>query len=442
MLKKIGAPENFKGEYKKIEYASFPAPFDSSLEYNAPVRGTWNIVHTGMLIPESHQIFVCARGCLRGVIMTAAEMNAMNRMSWVSVSEEDMFEGDLESKIIDGSVDILERLDNKPKVVLLFLSCIHFFAGCDFEMIIASLSEKFPDISFIDSYMHPTMRKSGLTPDETMRRQLYKPLKEMEKSEKSINILGNDRKTIASSELIQLLSKENFEIRDITLCKNYSEYLDMAKSSFNIVYLPVAKPAGMELEKRLGQKMLYLPLSYSDIEIEENYKTLCENLKIPMPELTEYKKEAKDALLFAKKMIGNTPVDIDYTATPRPLSLARLLLENGFNVRRIYADGFIPEEQKDFIYLKENFPQLVIYSTLNAKMRFFSSPDEGKVLAIGQKSAYFSNTEYFVNIVAGGGYYGFDGIKRIAKLMCAGFMSKKDTKKVVQYKGLGCESCI
>ena len=35
-----------------ITKAAFPAPFESGLEYNPPTRGVWNIVHTGMLIPE------------------------------------------------------------------------------------------------------------------------------------------------------------------------------------------------------------------------------------------------------------------------------------------------------------------------------------------------------------------------------------------------------
>ena len=75
-----------------ITKAAFPAPFESGLEYNPPTRGVWNIVHTGMLIPESRQIFACAQGCLRGVILTAAEMNAMDRMSWVTVSEQDLYD--------------------------------------------------------------------------------------------------------------------------------------------------------------------------------------------------------------------------------------------------------------------------------------------------------------------------------------------------------------
>ena len=41
-----------------IGEADFPAPFARGLEYNAPAHGNWNIVHTGMLVPESHQIYI------------------------------------------------------------------------------------------------------------------------------------------------------------------------------------------------------------------------------------------------------------------------------------------------------------------------------------------------------------------------------------------------
>ena len=79
MLKKLG--EATANPSVKISEAKFPAPFTSGLEYGAPARGTWNIVHVGMLIPQAHQIFVCAQGCLRGVVLTAAEMGASERFS-------------------------------------------------------------------------------------------------------------------------------------------------------------------------------------------------------------------------------------------------------------------------------------------------------------------------------------------------------------------------
>ena len=56
----------------------------SGLEFNSPAHGNWNIVHTGMLLPEAIQIYVCADNCMRGVVLTAAEMNAADRFSFVT----------------------------------------------------------------------------------------------------------------------------------------------------------------------------------------------------------------------------------------------------------------------------------------------------------------------------------------------------------------------
>jgi hypothetical protein len=144
----------------------------------------------------------------------------------------------------------------------------------------------------------------------------------------------------------------------------------------------------------------------------------------------------------ARKIIGETPIAIDYTAVPRPLGLARLLLEHGFHVIRIYADSFLPEEEKDFEWLKVHAPWLMIYATIHVKMRVLPREYDEKVLAIGQKAAYFMGTPYFVNMVEGGGLYGFSGICRLAGWMEEAFRQEKDTETLIIRKGLGCESCI
>lgn len=79
MLKQIKGYTDATGASIKIRDAVFPAPFVSGLEYSSPARGTWNIVHTTMLVPESHQVYICAAGCLRGVVLTAAEIDALDR---------------------------------------------------------------------------------------------------------------------------------------------------------------------------------------------------------------------------------------------------------------------------------------------------------------------------------------------------------------------------
>ena len=52
MLKRINGEDDMTGAEVALKDADFPLPFVSGLEYNAPARGPWNIVHTGMLVPE------------------------------------------------------------------------------------------------------------------------------------------------------------------------------------------------------------------------------------------------------------------------------------------------------------------------------------------------------------------------------------------------------
>ena len=217
----------------------------------------------------------------------------------------------------------------------------------------------------------------------------------------------------------------------------------MAESAVNLTYLPAAIAAGAELERRLGQRHLYLPLSYSYGEIAENYERLADALGIGMPDFSKAAAGAEEALAAARRVIGDLPVAIDYTATPRPLGLARLLLEHGFAVERVYADSFTDEEKADFVWLRENAPELAVSATVHPKMRFAGHrAPGGESLAIGQKAAYFGGTGRFVNIVAGGGMYGFDGIARLAGRMTDAYRHEKDTRTVIQLKGLGCESCL
>lgn len=442
MLTRIN--ENFdpSGAVVRIKDASFPSPFVSGLEYSSPARGTWNIVHTGMLIPEAHQIFVCAAGCLRGVILTAAEMNATHRFSTVEVRDENILNGELEELAIEGVTDILNRLPKKPPAVLIYTNCLHHFTGCDLGLIYKTLRERFPDIDFVDCYMNPIMRKSGLTPDQLMRTRLYMLLKPREIKDKSVAIIGNDLPTDSDSELLDMLSANGFKVHEITSCRSYEEYKEMAESKYYISYLPAAKAGGDMLSERLGGKHIHLSLSFDYDEIDESLGTLADALGVSSPDYGFKRSECDEEIAKTKELIGDTPIAIDYTFCCRPTSLAKLLLDRGFNVKRLYVDSCGGAEERDFEYLRKKYPELELYPTVHAKMRFMRAPEPTNFLAIGQKAAHMTNTAHFVNIVEGGGMFGYEAIIRTMKLMREAFLEEKDTRKLIQYKALGCESCL
>ena len=273
--------------------AKFPSPFDSKLEFSCSARGPWNIVHTGMLIPQVHEVYVCAQSCLRGVVLTAAEMNAIDRFSNIIVRENNILEGDTEDLIVEGMGDILEKLPYTPRAILVYTSCIHHFIGCDLNLVYKRLREKYPNVEFTDCYMNPIMRKSGLTPDQLMRRQLYSLLDKQDLDLKSVNIIGNNLKTDDDSELVKIIKENGFTLREVPRTKTYDEYKEMGKGFLNITY--------RYLEKKLGQKHLYLPLSYGFDEIEKTLDTLCENLGVEKIDFSSNKQQALDALKKSKR---------------------------------------------------------------------------------------------------------------------------------------------
>lgn len=429
----------------KMEDASFPKPFASKLEYNSPVHGNWNIVHTGMQVPETIQIYVCAENCMRGVVLTAAEMNAADRFSYVIVEEKDLLYSNLEELTIEGVTDVLNKRGDHPKAVLLFTVCLHHFLGSNLKYIYRKLEERFPDICFIRCYMDPIMQKHSLTPDQKLRKAMYDPLPVCEADEKTVSVLGSDFVLDESSDIKRLLKRYGYRVRELPACNTWQELLEMSRGRLFLNCYPAGK-YGMEAQaKRLGREHLYLPGNFSYEEIENQLKQLTD--KLGLPELTEEelaheRAACEEKLAEAKNLMGEMPIVLDYLYHPRPLGLAKLLLTHDFCVKAIYLDGISPEEKEDFLWLQEHAPELELIATIQVKMRVLPRGGEEKVLAIGQKAAYFSRSRHFVNLVQGEGLYGFDGIRRTAELMMDAYLNEKDTERLVIQKGWGCECCL
>ena len=440
MLKRIGGKPQLEGI--PIRDAAFPSPFPSGLEYASPARGTWNIVHTGMLIPEAHEIFVCAASCLRGVVLTAAELGMSHRFSTVEVKERNLLEGDMEELVIEGVSDIIEKLPKRPPAVLVYTSCVHHFAGCDLDLIYERLRSRFPDIDFADCYMNPIMRKSGLTPDQLMRSRLYMPLKPRAVDPNAVALIGSDLPLDEDSDLKRLLRDNGRAVHEITACKTYEAYQQMAESAVYVSSYPSAVAGGDMLAARLGGRHIYVPFSYDYDEIEAGLTRLAQVLGVPAPDFSGKGDLCEKALEEARAVVGDRPIAIDYTFCPRPLGLAKLLLQAGFRVERVYLDVITGEEKAAFAFLKEHYPNLMLYPTVHAAMRFHSPGEISDFVAIGQKAAHFTNTPNFVNVVEGGGMLGYQAILKTMKLLQEAVREEKDLRGLIQIKGMGCGGCV
>ncbi len=442
--------------------ASFPMPFAQELEFNPPVHETWNIVHIGMLFPQSHQIYICSDNCMRGVVMTAAEMNAIERFSCVVLEEKDMQGSNLEEITLEGVTDVLHKLRKKrgeeglPKAVLVFPVCLHHFMGCDLGYVYRELERRFPKIVFLKCWMDPIMQKTGPSPDQKLRKAMMDVLQPQEEKNGITALLGDIypldpecdlMRLILSADKVRGFVSSPLQIQD---CKTLELYRELAGREVMITRSPMAETSVRQTARRLGSRALYLPPAVGYAQIRALLEKAADALGITLQQAgidpAGEERACEEALRHLKGVIGDTQVAIDYIAVQRPLGLARLLLERGFKVKEVYLDAISGEEEEDFRWLKEHHGEVLLCSTIHVKGRLLHAKalgaDHSGFLAVGPKAAWFCGTEHFVNLVDYGGMWGYSGIRKLAALMEDAYVNAKDTRDLVPRKGLGCESIV
>lgn len=445
-----------------VGQASFPAPFAAGLEFNPPVHETWNIVHIGMLMPQSHQIYICADNCMRGVVMTAAEMNAMDRFSCVVLEEADIHAGNLEEITLEGVTDVLEKLrkrrgeDKMPKAVLIFPVCLHHFMGCDMKYVYEQLAERFKEITFVKGWMDPIMQKTGPSPDQKLRKAMMDVLQPSASEKAGTALLGDIYALDPDSELMRLIKAADKKagIRSLPLqiqdCRTLAEYRALSARSVLITRSPLAAASVRQTARRIGAQALCLPAETGYAKIREQLEAAAQVMGISLAEAgidTGAEEErCERALGRLRERISDTPIALDAVSVSRPLGFARLLIEHGLNVREIYLDAVLTEEESDFTWLADHSPDLLLCSTIHVGGRFLHAgrlgKDHSRYLAVGPKAAWYCGTAHFVNLVDQGGMWGYSAIRKLAALMEEACRIAKDTRDLVPRKGLGCESML
>lgn len=426
----------------KLSEAHWPVPFRQGLEYSPPTRGPWTIVHVGMLVPECHEIFVCAQGCLRGVVLSAAELGLQRRFSTITVTEEHLRDGQLEDTIIEGVTHILERLPKLPPAVLVYSSCLHHFSGADLGWAYRKLSEAFPDVVFTDCYMTPTLRKSEMPPDNKMRRQLYHGLRPADLPKGGLLVAGSLEAFGPESDFARAAHAAGVPFFELPGMTTYEEYRRMAHARWVVTVNPAALQAGRFLAERHGMRHLQLLLDYNEQRIDDSLGTLAELTGIPLWDTTAEKSAARTALAQAADALAGRPVAICQTATTRPVALARRLVESGIRVTDLYCDSFLPADKTDFEILRKKAPGILVHPTTVPKMRF-ATPAEKRddIVAIGQKAAFFTGATHMLNMIEGGPWWGHGGVRSLALALAAAAREPVDVDRIISVKGYGCNGC-
>jgi hypothetical protein len=200
-----------------------------------------------MLVPEAYQLFVCPSACGRHGAIGAKLHGYKDRLSYLYLDEGDIVSGGYEALIVE-SIGELFAVIEKPKALLIVVSCLDDLLGTDHEAFLKILREKYPGIKFGVGHMNPLSAEGKLPPAVNIQRSIYGFLEKSKERLPFVNILGCHVPPAPGCELYPFLEALGFKARHISRCRTFAEYQELSSGSLNLVISPQAKTAAGELK--------------------------------------------------------------------------------------------------------------------------------------------------------------------------------------------------
>ena len=404
--------------------------FGKTLHYVSPAHGGWGMVRIAALIPESWQLFVAPFACGRHGALGGILNGVKDRISYLYIDEADIVSGHYENLIPDAVDELFAAIPKKPKVLAVFVSCLDDLLGTDHVALNRLLSERHPDVRFVTCHMNPLKTDTPIPPGIGVQNSIYSLLDRQNEKVRAVNLIGNNAPLRKECELFGFLEEHGIQVHHITDYAEFEKFQEMGKSSLNMVLSPTAVYASGLMEENLGIKALEAIHTYDLDEIAARYDALAGHFGITL-DYNAHRAEADAVLKAAKDAVGDVPVAIDYQAVRKPFTLAKVLLQYGFNVRFLMTDGVKNVEKAAAEYVKANYPQVEIVNAVHHDM--VNSPiRDGGYLCIGFDCAYATGSDKVLNLMEDEGLFGFDGVKELMRLLVEANEAEADLKEIIE----------
>ena len=410
--------------------------FNSTVHYCSPAHGGWGVVRVGMLVPESYQLFVCPSACGRHGALGAIEHGNKERLSYLYIDEADIVSGSYEDLILEGVDALLEALEEQPKAMFIFVSCLDDLLGTDHVAILDVLNKKYP-IKFQVGHMNPITNGSKTPPPVTLQRKMYELVEGNGEKAESLNLLGNFVPLGEDNELFDVLHQLGIkETKHISEQKTFKAFEAMGESKYSLVLRPEAKVAAEDMKRHNKIDYRFLPVSYDMAVVAAQYNEIIEMInKDVKVDFTAIQEEARACIEKTRAVIGDFPIVIGNSAVCRPFNLAKALISYGFNVQKIYADEVVAFEKESFEWLKENAPQVEVISALNHN-RINRVEEEQDCIAIGYNAAYIEKSKHVVDLIQDEYMFGYKGIVKLMEMMTKCYLEPMALKEIIEKYGL------
>lgn len=368
----------------------------ATLAYNSPGAEGFGVKRAGLSVPESVMLIVAPGCCGRNTSLISSMPEYKNRFFYLEMSEPDLVTGRHLNKIPDAIKEVLEFLrDNGkkiPKAVMICITCVDALLGTDMDRVCRKAEDaltggEFEGIKVRPCYMYALTREGRRPPMVHVRQTIYSLLEPMEKDARSVNVIGGFA-PLEDTELKTYLELAGIRnIRQISTCGTYGEFLNMASANFNIVIDPEARAAAEDLNRRLNIPFIELTRVYSTDKISSQYKALASVAGIEIND-SEEKAEADEAIAKLKNAYPGLRFNIGECTNANAFELALSLIRMGFKVDEIYAT-LAPE---NFVYVKNLAmlsPDTKIYCNMEPTMLYYKISQSDADVTIGKDAKFY-----------------------------------------------------
>jgi len=342
--------------------------------------------------------------------------------------------------IPEAVAELLKTLEKKPKVLMIFVSCLDDLLGTDHESILAVLREQHEDVRFTFCHMNPITLDTDNPPPVNIRRKMYGLLEPLEGKMRQVNLIGNPVQIRPESELFAFLQAMRIQqVNHIAQFGTFEAYRQMAAAKWNLVTAPPGVKPAMDMKERLDIDFELAYANYREEDILNTYERLMdkladkENVRF---DLEPYQRKARQAVMEARAAVRDRPVFIDDTSVIFPFAAARALIEAGFHVAGIFARTVGEAEKKHADWIHDHMPEIQILNPIGYDIpsRIGVFPEDS--IAIGFEAAYVTRSRHVYGLVNNEGNFGFDGLVRLMEGIVHAVQVEEDLETLIKNYGL------
>ena len=401
--------DNLPKQFQSGEHLIYSSP--ATLAFNSPGAEGFGVKRAGLAVPGSIMLIVAPGCCGRNTSMISSMKEYNNRFFYLCMDETDIVTGRHLKKIPKAVASICERLEKKPSVVMICITCVDALLGTDMERVCRKAEEK-AGLPVRPCYMYALTREGRKPPMVHVRQSLYSLLEPGRKKGNVVNLLGYFSPLVDDCELYTLLQEAGVKaIHEISRCEDFEEYKKMSEANFNLVLHPEARFAAEDFHDRLKIPFIELRRLYQIDKIGSQYQAFGAALGIEF-HAEEQKKQAQEAIESFRKVCPDPVFAVGECANADPFELSLALVKYGFKVAEIY--GTITVE--NFIYirqLKKLSPQTKIFSNMEPTMLYYDPTESGVTLTIGKDACYYHPNTKGIHWNEERQPFGYAGVRRL-----------------------------